>query len=63
MFSLKINLLIPSLELAKAVARKLNAPWRREPPPDPREAQRIQDELRLAREQARAQVTRGRLLW
>lgn len=62
MFSLKFDLLFPSLDLAKATAKYLNRPFvRRGLPADPRELQRMQDELRLAREHVRAQVTAGRL--
>ncbi|MFN4141031.1 hypothetical protein [Aestuariivirga sp.] len=64
MFSLKFDLLFLGLENARAAARKLNAGRKRHAPPeDPRELQRLKDELRLSREQVRMQVTRGRLLW
>jgi hypothetical protein len=62
MFSLKFDLLFPSLDMAKAAAKKLNKPFRR---PDrvvePRELKRMQDELRVARDHVRAQVVAGRL--
>lgn len=62
MFSLKFDLLFPSLDLATATAKYLNRPFvRRDLPVDPRELQRMQDELRLAREHVRAQVAAGRL--
>lgn len=62
MFSLKFDLLFPSIDLAKATAKKLNTALRRPPPPcDPRELQRMRDELRVARESVRAQVTARRL--
>ena len=62
MFSLKFDLLFPSLDMAKATARKLNAALkRRDSPCEPRELKRMQDELRLAREKVKAQVTAGRL--
>jgi hypothetical protein len=62
MFSLKFDLLFPSLDMAKATAKKLNASFRRQDTPmEPRELKRMQDELRLARERVRAQVTAGRL--
>lgn len=64
MFSLKFDLLFPSIDMAKAAARKLNANWKRTgKSADPRELKRMQDELRLARERMRMDVTRGRLLW
>ena len=62
MFSLKFDLLFPSLDMAKATARKLNAALKRQDSPcEPRELKRMQDELRLARERVKAQVTAGRL--
>ncbi|WP_373505014.1 hypothetical protein [Aestuariivirga sp.] len=62
MFSLKFDLLFPSLDMAKATAKKLNATFRwPDVPIEPRELKRMQDELRLARERVRAQVTAGRL--
>ena len=64
MFSLKFDLLFPSLDMAKATAKKLNTALKRQDLPcEPRELQRIHDELRLAREKVRAQLTAGRLLW
>lgn len=61
MFSLKFDLLFPSLDMAKATAKLLNKPFkRRDILVEPRELQRMQDELRLAREHVRAQVTAGR---
>ena len=58
MFSLKFDLPFPSLDQAKAVAKKLNLPFKRPAPPaDPREMKRMQDELRLARDKVRMQVT------
>lgn len=62
MFSLRIDLLFPSLERAKAAARKLNQGLaRRETPIEPRELYRMQQELREAQERIRYQVTAGRL--
>jgi hypothetical protein len=62
MFSLKLDLLFPSLELAKAAAKKLNSGRRRKDlPVEPRELKRMQDELRLARDRVRLQVVAGRL--
>ena len=62
MFSLRIDLLFPSLERAKAAARKLNRGLaRRETPIEPRELHRMQQELREAQERIRYQVTAGRL--
>jgi hypothetical protein len=62
MFSLKIDLLFPSLELAKAAARKLNRGFaRRDTPIEPRELYRMQQELGAAQERIRYQVTAGRL--
>lgn len=64
MFSLNLDPLFLSLERVKATAKLLNAGWRRQPSDaDPRELQRMQDELRAARERLRMQVTGGRLLW
>jgi hypothetical protein len=64
MFSLKFDLLFPSLDLAKATAKKLNTALRRPAPlADPRELQRMRDELRTAREKVRMQVTGGRHLF
>lgn len=64
MFSLKFDLLFPSLDVAKATARKLNAAWRRPAPQgDPRELKRMRDELETAREKVRMQVTGGRHLF
>jgi len=55
MFSLKSDLFFPTIELAKAIARKFNE--RRWSPPvstiDPREARRIRLELELARDKAK----------
>ena len=63
MFPLKLDVLLVSLERAAAAIARPTA----RPPAnaglDPRELRRIEDELRLAREQVRLQVTRGRLLW
>ena len=62
MFSLKIDLLFPSMELAKAAAKKLNRGLaRRDTPIEPRELYRMQQELREAQERIRYQVTAGRL--
>jgi hypothetical protein len=64
MFSLKFDLLFSSLYLAKATAKKLNTSLKRPAPPaDPREFQRMRDELRSARENVRMQVTGGRHLF
>jgi hypothetical protein len=62
MFSLKFDLLFPSLDMAKATAKKLNLALKRpDLPCEPRELKRMQDELRQAREKVRTQVTAGRL--
>jgi hypothetical protein len=62
MFSLKFDLLFPSLDMAKATAKKLNMALKRpDSPCEPRELHRMQQELRQAREKVRAQVTAGRL--
>ena len=62
MFTLKFDLLFPSLDMAKATAKKLNTALKRQDLPlEPRELQRMQDELRLAREKVRTQVAAGRL--
>ena len=56
MFSLKLDVLFPSLNAAKELAHKLNP--RRRPPHfealDPRELQRIRSELGEARDRAKA---------
>jgi hypothetical protein len=54
MFSLKFDLLFPTIQAAKRLARSLN-----EPPishADPREFKRMQVELRLAREKIKAEA-------
>ena len=62
LFPLKFDLLFPSLDMAKATAKKLNTALKRpEMSCEPREHKRMQDELRLARERVRAQLTVGRL--
>ena len=49
MFSLKFDLLFPSIEMAKAAARKLNSGMKRKDVPiEPREIYRMQQELRAA---------------
>jgi len=64
MFSLNFDPLFLGLDKVKETARVLNARWRRPPSDaDPRELQRMQDELRAARERLRMQVTGGRMLW
>ena len=64
MFSLKIDLLFPSIEAAKATAKKLNASLKRPHADiDPREIKRMKDELRLAREKVRAQTMIDRQLF
>ncbi len=64
MFSLKLDLLFPSIDMAKATARKLNAAFAPPAPKgDPRELKRMRDELELAREKVRMQVTGGRHLF
>jgi hypothetical protein len=57
MFSLRFDLLFPTLQAAKDLARKLNKPHL--PHPNPRELKRMQDELRLARDKVRAET----MLW
>lgn len=63
MFPLKLDVLLVSLERAAAVITQPNARRLTNSERDPREIQRMEDELRLAREQVRMQITRGRLLW
>ncbi len=64
MFSLNFDPLFLGLEKVKETARLLNANRRRQPSDaDPRELQRMRDELSAARERLRMQVTGGRLLW
>ncbi|MCB1377085.1 MAG: hypothetical protein KDK89_01750 [Alphaproteobacteria bacterium] len=64
MFSLKLDLLFPSFDMAKATAKKLNAAWMRPPPDvDPRELKRMRDELRFAREKVRMQSLVNRQLF
>ncbi len=56
MFSLKFDLLFPSLGAAKEAAKRLNAAFApAAPPADLREHKRMLDELRLARENTRLQ--------
>lgn len=57
MFSLKLDLLFPTIQAAKRLARSLNEP--RRPHADPRELKRMQDELRLAQDKIKADT----LLW
>jgi hypothetical protein len=62
MFSLKFDLLFPTIGMAKAAARKLNTHLKRQDTPiEPRELYRMQQELRAAQERIRHQVTAGRL--
>jgi hypothetical protein len=62
MFSLKFDLLFPTIGMAKATARKLDAGLKRpDTPVEPRELYRMQQELRAAQERIRYQVTAGRL--
>jgi hypothetical protein len=62
MFSLKFDLLFPTIGMAKAAARKLNTRLKRpDTPIEPRELYRMQQELRAAQERIRYQVTAGRL--
>lgn len=62
MFSLKFDLLFPSIDLAKTTAKRLNTALKRpDIPCEPRELKRMQDELRQARDKVRDQVTAGRL--
>lgn len=60
MFSLKFDLLFPTFQAAKDLARKLNDPRRRTSDMDPRELQRMQDELRRAREKMKAELLQHR---
>lgn len=62
MFSLKFDLLFPSLEAARAAAKKLNGVLAvPRPPADPRRHQQLLDELRVQRERAVLQSTLHRL--
>jgi hypothetical protein len=62
MFSLKLDLLFPTLDMAKAAARKLHSRrTRKDLPVDPRELYRMQQELREAQDRIRYEVTAGRL--
>ena len=64
MFSLDLNSFFPGIERAKALARLLNGVRRRDGiEADPREIQRMRDELRLARERVRLEVSRARMIW
>jgi hypothetical protein len=64
MFSFKLNRLLRCLRRAQAAARFRNARrGRGYGDADPRDIQRLEDELRRARELVRLQVTNGRLLW
>jgi hypothetical protein len=58
MFPLKLEVLFPTLDMAKAMARKLNG-HRKVPidhPADPRDIHRMRTELRIARETVKAQT-------
>ena len=62
MFSLKLDLLFPTIGMAKAAARKINTHLKRpDTPIEPRELYRRQQELRAAQDRIRYQVTAGRL--
>lgn len=64
MFSFKLYRLLRCLRRAQAAARIRNARnGRSVGDADPRDIQRLEDELRHARELVRLQVTKGRLLW
>lgn len=65
MFSLKLDLLFPGRDLAKATAKKLKASWRGRPAVDvdPRELKRMRDELALAREKVKMQAMVNRQLF
>jgi hypothetical protein len=56
MFPLKLDLLFADLDSAKAIARRLNPGAAARSDLDPRELQRIKDELRYAREKVKAQA-------
>jgi len=60
MFSLKLDYFFPDLQAVKELARKLNASRQPRPYSDPREVKRLQDELRAAREQVKAQAIQHR---
>jgi phage terminase Nu1 subunit (DNA packaging protein) len=60
MFSLKLDLLFADLKAVKSLARLLNREKPQASSLDPRELQRIRDELRLAREKASAQAIQHR---
>ena len=57
MFSLRFDVLFPSIASARDMARRLNQrrKVRRIPLDDPRERKRIWDELRLARDKQKAE--------
>jgi hypothetical protein len=63
MFAIKNDLFFPTIEAAKEIARKYNA--RREAnklrDADPREVQRMRDELRAVREAHRLKMTAHRI--
>lgn len=64
MFSLKLDLLFPSIAMAKATAKKLNAAWQRPPSDiDPRDLKRMRDELWQAQEKVKAQAMANRRLF
>ena len=64
MFSFKLNWLLRCLRRAQAAARvRIARRGRGHGDADPRDIQRLEDELRRARELVRLQVTNGRLLW
>ena len=62
MVSLKSDLLFPALGMAKAAVRKFNTGLKRKDVPiEPRELDRMQQELRAAEDRIRYQVTARRL--
>jgi hypothetical protein len=60
MFSLNFDLFFADLKSVKGLARMLNREKPHASGLDPRELQRIRDELRVAREKAKAQAIRHR---
>ena len=61
MFSLKFDLLFPSIDAARSLARTLNRSIAPRPPDCPREYRQMLDELRLQREKAELQAVLHRL--
>jgi hypothetical protein len=60
MFSIKFDLLFPTVTMAKTLARKLNNSHAPAPAVDPRETQRMRDELWAAHEAVKQKALQHR---